>query len=573
MKTVRLFVFLLLALPVISAALFIIAAAEEGRARTYPEGAVVFYDHRDRTWCRYTYGVRLHAPLTEQDFTPRLRRMCREILGYDDTPSGRYALALRLAPHLLRLPRHKPWYYAARLADYAAAFWLYCRYSTGTVLLDLLNHRPAAYRVIGVKAMIETVTGTPLDRLENGTLKDYLRVFFHRSEALVPPTYDRVRLILKDAVTVGNTPPPYGGHLRDYCLAVMRREGLFKTLAVYHVYTTVRPNLQRVMEETIPLFFNDFSGQSEIQRRILLQVPEVETAAIILDHRRGAILAMLGGRRYGPAGRYNRCTQARRQISSTFKPFLYAAAVDRLGYTGTTPVVDRPVMMSNRDGSAWQPGNFYPYYTGETTLHKALVVSINTVAVQLIQDVGVKPMAELTRRIFRLRGNAIKERVRAEPSLSLGSIDLTPYELAKGYLMLANLGREMFPYGIRRVTDGRGRTVYRGGPRRGRRLYRPQSAAMVRTFMKDVIREGTAAEFLPEDFAFDVAGKTGSSAADSWLAGFSPERVIVTWAGYDDPALGRRESLPLFTVVPYWFHLMLGHPPRRKQFRSADGSD
>jgi penicillin-binding protein 1A len=330
-------------------------------------------------------------------------------------------------------------------------------------------------------------------------------------------------------------------------------------------------DIQKMLEEYGIDYIEGMKDQDDHRVRVLSRLPPVEAAAVVVRTGTGAIAGLTGSIRYSQVNSFNRAVKSRRQISSTFKPFLYALAVEKKGYTGDSEFTDKPVRMKNRDGTDWEPGNYYPYYLGEVSFREGLVVSINTIAVQLIKILGVDAVSERAREVFRIKGNSIEDRIKGEPSLSLGSIDLTPLELAKGYLVIASLGREIFPYPIKEVKGEDGRVIldYSGKMQElsGRRIYSKKAMADIREMLKEVITEGTARSFMSGSFPFEVAGKSGSSPGDSWFAGFNSDYLLVTWAGYDRPAMSRKGKLPEFVVLPYWYNLMKKLAPESKHFR------
>ena len=323
----------------------------------------------------------------------------------------------------------------------------------------------------------------------------------------------------------------------------------------------------------------------------LAQIPRVEGALISLEAETGAIEALSGGYSFGQS-KYNRAIQARRQPGSTFKPFLYLSALES-GMTPATIYNDAPIVFDDSElETAWRPQNSSGQFYGPTRLREALYRSRNLVSIRLLRDLGIQNtldyLAQLKIPVDRMPDNL---------SLSLGSGQLTPMELARGMAVLANGGYDVAPYLIESISNFSGGIIYQA-PRtvlcdndcneiaeKGssnteetepntttdvsktseqtpevrvmRRLADERSVFILHSMMQDVIRLGTGrrARALGRD---DIAGKTGTTneQKDTWFAGFNHELATTTWVGFDQPApLGRREY-GASTALPIWLDYM-----------------
>ncbi len=259
---------------------------------------------------------------------------------------------------------------------------------------------------------------------------------------------------------------------------------------------------------------------------MLEQLPAVEGAMIVLDVRSGEILALSGGYDF-QRSKFNRAVQSLRQTGSSFKPFVYAAALER-GFTIADTVFDSPVSIQ-LDTMTYSPRNYDGDYSGIITLQQALEKSINVPAVKTFMLVGANPVIDLTRRC------GVSSPLPAYPSLALGAAGVSPLEMAAAYNSFANQGVYARPRYIRRVTDATSKVLEEGTPELAEAVS-VQTAYLITHMMEGVVDRGTAykAHVVPGG----VAGKTGTTNGftDAWFIGFTPEYTIAVWLGYDDPA-------------------------------------
>mgnify|MGYP003700371769 FL=1 len=336
---------------------------------------------------------------------------------------------------------------------------------------------------------------------------------------------------------------------------------------------------------------NEQSEQLAEASVALAQIPRVEGALISLKAKTGAIEALSGGYSFGQS-KYNRAIQARRQPGSTFKPFLYLSALES-GMTPATIYNDAPIVFDDSElETAWRPQNSSGQFYGPTRLREALYRSRNLVSIRLLRDLGIQNTLDYLAQL-----EIPVENMPDDLSLSLGSGQLTPMELARGMAVIANGGYDVEPYLIETITDFSGETIYQApktvlcdkdcdddtaqepsGEQEGSpntvanvsetsedspevrvmpRLADERSVFILHSMMQDVIRRGTGrrALALGRD---DIAGKTGTTneQKDTWFAGFNHEVATTTWVGFDQPApLGRRE-FGASTALPIWLDYM-----------------
>jgi penicillin-binding protein 1A len=296
----------------------------------------------------------------------------------------------------------------------------------------------------------------------------------------------------------------------------------------------------------------------------LTQVPEVEGAFVALEPGSGAVRALVGGFDYGKS-KFNHVTQAWRQPGSSFKPFIYSAALEK-GFTESTVVNDAPLFFdAGTTGSQpWEPKNYDGTFEGPMPLKRALAKSKNMVSIRILQSIGPAYAQEW---IARFGFEA--EKHPAYLTMALGAGSVTPLQMASAYGVFASGGYLMPPRLIDRVTDAKGRVLQasvRPTPSEAQRMLDARNAFVMSDLLQEVTRSGTAAKAQATLKRNDIYGKTGTTndSMDAWFAGWHPSLVAVVWIGYDNPRkLGDREtggglSLPVW--IEYMAHALNGLP-------------
>lgn len=298
----------------------------------------------------------------------------------------------------------------------------------------------------------------------------------------------------------------------------------------------------------------------------LAQDPKTEAALVSVKPQNGQILAMVGGFDYFRS-KFNRVTQAKRQLGSNFKPFLYAAALDK-GLTPATIINDAPVVFHDRAlEDVWRPENYSGRFYGPTRLRQALAYSRNLVSIRLLQQIGIKYTIDYVERF----GFPVSEmNQHRNLSLSLGSAQSTPLEVVQGYATFANTGYKITPYLIKEVRNFNGDVVYRAEPKTAckvqcmqddptsaERVISAQTAYITTSMMQDVINYGSGrqAKALNRE---DIAGKTGTTndQKDAWFSGFNPDIATSVWAGFDQPSTLGRSEVGGRAALPIWIDYM-----------------
>ncbi|MBE7373175.1 penicillin-binding protein 1A [Pseudomonas lopnurensis] len=335
---------------------------------------------------------------------------------------------------------------------------------------------------------------------------------------------------------------------------------------------------------------------------IFSQVPQAQAALVSLDPEDGSIEALAGGFSFGQSN-YNRAIQAKRQPGSSFKPFIYSAALDA-GYTAATLVNDSPIVFVEQGmDRIWRPKNDNNTFLGPIRMREALYKSRNLVSIRLLQTIGIDHTIDYISR-FGFNPQDLPRNL----SLALGTATLTPMEIATGWTAFANGGYKIEPYLIQRIEDREGKLLFEANPARvprpgeaaapapdvevsavptqafapeqsdesasqeprfAEQILDERTAYIMTSMLQDVIKRGTGRRALAMGRE-DIAGKTGTTndSIDSWFSGYNADIVTTVWAGFDQPqSLGRHEYGGT-VALPIWMNYMSAvlkdlpeHPP------------
>ena len=288
----------------------------------------------------------------------------------------------------------------------------------------------------------------------------------------------------------------------------------------------------------------------------LTQTPEVEAAFVAVDPRDGGIRALVGGFDF-ERNKFNRVTQSQRQPGSSFKPFIYSAALEK-GIMPQTVVNDAPLFFpaSVTGGKPWEPKNYDGQYEGPMTIRTALAKSKNMVSIHVLRAVGTQSAQQWITR-FGL------DPAKHPPylTMALGAGAVTPLEMAAGYSVFANGGHYLPPVLITRITDPKGRVLLEVPPQapdEANRTLPERNAFLMSQLLNEITRSGTAARAQATLKRPDLYGKTGTTndAQDAWFVGFHPTLAAAAWLGYDTPRnLGRRATGGAL-ALPIWIDFM-----------------
>ena len=286
------------------------------------------------------------------------------------------------------------------------------------------------------------------------------------------------------------------------------------------------------------------------------QLPEVESAFVALDPRNGRIAAVIGGFDFNK-NKFNHATQAWRQPGSSFKPFIYSAALEK-GLTPMTVVNDAPLFYSAAEtgGKPWEPKNYDGQFDGPMSVRRALAKSKNMVSIRVLQLVGTQnAQSWVTRFGFDA------EKHPPFLTMALGAGAVTPLQMVSAYSVFANGGHRVSPVLITRVTDARGRVLFEAPQTtldNAPRAIEPRNAFIMNSLLQEITRSGTAARAQAILKRPDLYGKTGTThdAVDAWFVGYQPTLAAAAWVGYDTPRnLGSRETGGGL-ALPMWISFM-----------------
>ena len=304
--------------------------------------------------------------------------------------------------------------------------------------------------------------------------------------------------------------------------------------------------------------------QDEKNNWSVTQLPEVAAAFVSINPQDGEIRSMVGGFDFN-RNKFNHVTQAWRQPGSSFKPFIYSAALEK-GFSPATVINDAPLTIGpDTGGQVWEPKNYDGRFEGPMTMRRALAKSKNLVSVRILRAIGTQYAQDY---ITRFGFEADKHP--AYLPMALGSGAVTPLQMAGAYSVFANGGYRVNPYLIQKVVDARGNVISETHPQRAGsdavRVLDARTAFIADTMLRDVVRYGTANSAKQRLGRNDLAGKTGTTndAVDAWFAGYTPNLVAIAWMGYDQPkSLGVRETgggLALPIWVGYMGKVLKGVP-------------
>ena len=288
----------------------------------------------------------------------------------------------------------------------------------------------------------------------------------------------------------------------------------------------------------------------------IAQMPQVEAALVAIDPKDGAVKSLVGGFDFSK-NQYNHVTQASRQPGSSFKPFIYSAALEK-GITPTTVINDAPLFFSagQTGGEEWEPKNYDGKFDGPMRVRTALAKSKNMVSIRILRSIGPGYAQDYVSKF----GFDPKQHP-AYLTLALGAGQTNPLQMAGAYSVFANGGFRIKPYFIKKIVDNRGQVIFEETPvvagKDAEQAIDPRNAFIMTTLLRDVVRAGTATKAMALGRA-DLAGKTGTTndSHDAWFAGFNSGLVGITWVGYDQPkSLGERETGG-GVALPIWVNYM-----------------
>ncbi len=406
---------------------------------------------------------------------------------------------------------------------------------------------------------VYTTLDPEMQRAAVRALRDGLRILDRRARGFVKPeTSVLVDGLLPEPLHLDEWDWPFaeGDVVRGVVIASDRmsavvqvgdyRARLFPADVAWTRRTSVSDVLPRgVVAPFRIVSLSDTDGRKEAKLQ-LEQEPKVEGALLAEDVRSGAVRAMVGGYDFEKS-KFNRATQAMRQVGSAFKPIIYSAALETLGWTPSTILVDAPLSFPNPwDHSVWTPQNYDGAFWGPMPLRRAVEQSRNIPAVKTLQAVGVEKGIEYARKL------GLEGEFPPYLPIALGAGEATLQEMVGAFATFANQGLRMKPFLIDRITDREGNVIEQATPRATDAL-RADTAFILTSLLRGVCERGTAAR--SRKLGRPIAGKTGTTNdwTDAWFIGYEPSLAAGVWVGFDEKkdSLGRGED-GAHAALPIW---------------------
>ncbi len=358
---------------------------------------------------------------------------------------------------------------------------------------------------------------------------------------------------LIDIPRVSNLIPAVITDVSDQAATALLKDGFKVTLELDDLIWA-KPNAQAA-SEVVNVGDMIYVMPSANRKWQLAQVPQVEAAMVAMNPNTGAVLSLVGGFDYERSS-FNRAVQATRQPGSSFKPFIYAAALEN-NFTAASIMNDAPIVQEDPSNEDWRPQNHSKEFYGPTRLRTALTYSRNLVSIRLLQAVGISQAIEVIGRTG-INPSSLPRGL----SLALGTNHITPLDLTSAYCVFPNGGYKVEPYFIYKILDSQNNIVYEArtnvvnpnDPNQTPAI-KPQTAYIVSSMLQDVIKRGGSrrAAQLGRN---DLSGKTGTTNDfyDGWFAGYNKDLVAVSWIGYDEPR--SLKEFAVNTALPIWANFM-----------------
>jgi 1A family penicillin-binding protein len=484
--------------------------------------------------------------------------------------------------------------YMRKLRELLVAIQIESQYSKAEILEAYLNQVSMGVGANGVEQAARTFFGRPASELTlaqaallaglpksptryNPYLhldraKKRQQVVLSRMEAVGYITHDQAQSSFQDELTL--QPPSRAARTGSYFLDLVINglEEQYGPEVVYHgglkVTTTIDPQLQSIAEESLRGGLSGLDRMLGIDERVDRSLGSEavcpQGALVAVETNSGAVKAMVGGRSYVET-EYNRAIKSNRLPGSSFKPFLYYTAFEKLGLNPTTVYVDRPVSIPVKGAPDWEPNNFGLIYEGPMILKQALMKSVNSIAAQLVERTGPKDVIATAHRC------GITSKLDPVYSVALGTSGVSPLEMASAFACFANGGIRHEPFWIWRVEDALGR-VLEEHIISGEQALDESITYQLVDLMRSVVDAGTGSVIRRMGFTLPAAGKTGTTDGyyDAWFTGFTPTLCTSVWVGYDR-GQGLRDTrgtgiTGARAAAPIWADFMRkateGDPPR-----------
>jgi penicillin-binding protein 1A len=406
---------------------------------------------------------------------------------------------------------------------------------------------------------VYTTLDPEMQRLATQALRRGLRVLDRRARGFVKPETSLLKDgLLPDPVHLDEWDWPFGAGdvvhgvvtASDRSVAVVQIGAYRARLGPAEIAWTRRTNVSDVLPRgTVAPFLIQAlyeTGERREARVVLEQEPKVEGALLAMDVKTGAVRAMLGGYDF-ERSKFNRATQAMRQVGSAFKPVVYSAAIEKMGWTPATTIVDAPISFTNPwNKTVWAPQNYDYRYLGPIPLRRAVEQSRNIPAVKTLQAEGIETGIDYARKL------GLAGELPPYLPIALGAGEATLVEMVGAYATFANQGLRMKPFLVTRITDRDGNVIEENRPQ-ARDAIRADTAYIMTSLLRGVVERGTAAR--AKSMKRPIGGKTGTTNdfTDAWFIGFEPSLCAGVWVGFDEKkdSLGKDETGG-HAALPIW---------------------
>lgn len=452
---------------------------------------------------------------------------------------GASTLTQQLARNLY-LNHDRTWARKVKEAQYALQ--LEMKYSKDDILEQYLNQVYYGHGAYGIEAAAQLFFGKKardLTLAESAILAgiprgpSYYSPYFNMKNAK-----DRQKVVLQGMVETGYISQEQAQNAYNETLAIRPKEERSELLVAPYFRDYVRQELdslgipdQQVEAGGLRVYTTlDKRAQAAGEQAISKYIPadgDLQAALVSIDPRNGYLKAMVGGKNYR-LNQYNRVFTNTRQPGSSFKPFVYLAALEKRAITAVTHFVSQPTTFTYDNGrQQYRPSNYGGKYYGDIDLRHAIAVSDNIYAVSTIMKIGPEEVISLSRRL------GIDSSMKPLPSLALGTFPVSPIEMASAYGVFSNEGKRVIPRSVLKVIDSSGNVLYEAPPVQAEQVVKPADAYVLTSLMESVFESGGTGSRVAPSMKRPVAGKTGTTDTDAWIVGYTPELSTAVWVGYD----------------------------------------
>ncbi|WP_289356805.1 PBP1A family penicillin-binding protein [Paenibacillus sp. S-12] len=452
---------------------------------------------------------------------------------------GASTLTQQLARNLY-LNHERTWARKVKEAQYALQ--LEMKYSKDDILEQYLNQVYYGHGAYGIEAAAQLYFGKKardLTLAESAILAgiprgpSYYSPYFNMKNAK-----DRQKVVLQGMVETGYITQKQAQNAYNETVAIRPKEERSELLVAPYFRDYVRQELdllgipdQQVEAGGLRVYTTlDKRTQAAAEQAISKFIPvegDLQAALVSIDPRNGYMKAMVGGKNYR-MNQYNRVFANTRQPGSSFKPFVYLAALEKRAITAVTHFVSQPSTFTYDNGrQQYKPSNYGGKYYGNIDLRHAMAVSDNIYAVSTMMKIGPEEVISLARRL------GIDSSMKPLPSLALGTFPVSPIEMASAYGVFSNEGKRAIPRSVLKVIDSSGNVLYEAPPVQAEQVVKPADAYVLTSLMESVFESGGTGSRVAPSMKRPVAGKTGTTDTDAWIVGYTPELSTAVWVGYD----------------------------------------